>query len=504
MPRKALSTPEKVAFFRYILQKGQLIDLALFVAIYIVVYILLALYIPFPFTTYDSGSYILSAKKLVIGGYRPIGYSWFIHAVHMVSKSAAFLFSAQYFLHVLVTLGFMFTVKYFWNPVNRWVYYAFMLPIVLSPTTLFMTNYVMSDGLFNTLTLLWIVSGIWIACSRRLAVRVAVILLHLLALYLAFNTRYLALYYPIVSTVWFVVAYKNKLAGAFIALLPILMAIGVYTGTKREMKRVYKVDTFSGFGGWATANNAVSLLPYVELDVKDIEDKELAFIHEIVTQFPDSVFALDKIIATRFMWQKNFPGKTVLAHVRQKTGRGYLPAWIYTGTLMNDYGNMLIKKFPLQYMQRYIIPNTLQVLKTYPIEQPALYKPTTLEKEWFDLKVEEFKYESRFFESLTPSRSVANYIRWALCFLALAVFIAKWKRLGFNREQLLSVAMIIFFGLGFMGASVMAHPINNFRYLVPLYALQVMLIYVIANQVVLRLKALKSQDKTIRASPSNR
>lgn len=484
----------KPAFLRYIIQKDQLIDLGLFVAIYLVVYVLLAVYIPYPGTTADTGSYILSAKKLLIGGYRPIGYSWFLYAVHLVSKTSFFMFSVQYLLHMLATLAFMFTVKYFWKPVNRWVYYVFMLPIVLSPTTLFLTDFLMSDGLFNTLTVIWIVSGMWIAHSRQLVMRTLMIMLHLLALYMAFNTRYLALYYPIVSTVWFIAAYKNKLVGALIALLPVLISIGVYTSTKREMKKVYKVDTFSGFGGWARANNAVSVLPYVELDPKDIQDKELAFIHQIVTQFPDSVFATDKIIGTRFMWQKNFPGKTVLANVKQRTGRGYLPAWIYTGTLMNDYGNMLIKKFPLQYVRYYIIPNTLQVFKTYPIEQPASYKPTALEKEWFDLKVDEFKYESKFFESLTPYREIANWLRWVLCFLAIAVFIAKRKWLGFNREQFLAIAMIILFGLGFIGSSIIAHPINNFRYLIPLYALQVMLIYVVFNQVVLKLKVLKSGD----------
>lgn len=472
---KKKESPQNV--FKFLLQKSQKIDLLAFTSAYIIIYFIIKTLYPYPDQTADTGNYILCAKKMTIGGYRPIGYSWFLNYFHQLSESIHFIFIAQLFLHAVATLSFIFTVKFYYPVKNIILYYLFAFFLIISPNTLKLTNLILSDTIFNSLTLMFITTLFWITQSKNSITKGIIIFIHILLLYLAFNVRYSALFYPAISLICLLFLSKNKMLGAAISLIPIFVIFGTYKKTKSQMNKHIGIDTFSGFSGWAMANNAVSIIPYIDLKPNEIKDKKSAFIHSVVKQFPDSVYSKKRIIATDFMWNKKSSGKQAFFQIRKTNNMSYVKGWVYSGLLLNKYAITLIKKYPYQYFKHFILMNTKQVFKFFNIWNPKTYKPDKLQKEWFNLDIEEYKFTSEFFKKINPVLMIFHYLRWILFISASLFLMIKIKSLDFNNYQRKLFWIIIIFIVFYIGFSIISHPVNNFRYMTPTYIYQLFVIY---------------------------
>jgi hypothetical protein len=84
------------------------------------------------------------------------------------------------------------------------------------------------------------------------------------------------------------------------------------------MLEEYGVDTFSSFGGWQKANNAVAVLPFVKVDENQLPSPQIKSLHQVVRSFPDSLFTFPNVEATNFMWVKSHPGKPSFFNIFNK------------------------------------------------------------------------------------------------------------------------------------------------------------------------------------------
>jgi len=153
---------KKSEFFIFLKEKQQKRELLLFVVVYVALFILIRFAYPYPDTFPDTGNYVLCAENMEIGGYRPIGYSWFLNFFHKISSSVHFVFVAQFLFNVIATLFLLFTIKFFFHPAKNYIYLIAAFLVILCPTALYLTNYLMSDSVFTSLTLIWTATAIWL------------------------------------------------------------------------------------------------------------------------------------------------------------------------------------------------------------------------------------------------------------------------------------------------------------------------------------------------------
>lgn len=459
----------------YIWQKDQRYEFLTMLVTFVFLYIIISVTYPYPATMADSGNYILSAKTTTINAYRPIGYSWFIYFIHFFSHKISAIFTGQFIFNAFSQIVFLFTIKYFFQ-LRKFIYYLLSTLLILSPSILFCTNYIMSDSIFNSLTLLYITSSLWILKQPN----IRNITVHLIILYVVINVRYAALFYPILSVVIFLYHIKKNILFGFVSILPIVITIFIYVDTKSRVKEIYHVDEFSPFSGWAMANNAVSVIPHINLRADAIEDKENKFIHQVVSSFPDSIYQFKYIRETSFMWNKEFPGKQILFYTVKQKQLGYSNSWAFTGQKFKKYGSFLIKKYPLEYFKYYLYPNFKQLFSSYKIPNVRVYKPDKLSTGYFNLDFDEFRYHFSFLHKFNSIRKVFTPLLWIL--FIVSVFALLGARTIFKKDQKILIAFVLIFILCYAGFSVIAHPINNFRYLIPIYSLQLLIISIVLKE----------------------
>lgn len=463
------------SFISYLTEKNQKLELLAMLALYILVFVSIQITYPYPAVTADTGNYILSAKTSIINGYRPMGYSWLIQLFHLFSENIKAIFIGQFIINCIAQLSFIFSVKYFFQLKNIPLY-LFSLLFILSPSIIFCTNYIMSDSIFNSLTLLYLTTALWIIKHPNLVNTI----FHFIVLYLTINVRYAALFYPILSIVIFILhSKKNKLFIA-VALVPLLIGTIIYFDTKSTIKKTYDIEQFSAFGGWALANNAVSIIPHIYLEPEEIENEDSRLIHKIITRFPDSTYSHKHINATDFMWKKNFPGKNVLYHIQRESKLRYTQAWMLTGNKFKIYGSFLIKNYPIEYFKYYIFPNCKQLFYSYKVPNVKKYVPSNLSKGYFNLQFDRYDYKYSFLHKLNPIRKIFIPLLWILFFGSIVVLFK--KKLIFKNEQTLLLLFLLIFFLTYVGFSIIAHPINNFRYLIPIYCIQLLTPIIVLNK----------------------
>ena len=457
------------------MEKEQKLQLFAFAFAYLLLFLLLSITYPYPAVTADSGNYILSAKTMTINGFRPMGYSWFIYFCHLFSTKISVIFIGQFLINVLAQLTFIFSVKYFFQ-LHKIAYYIFSFLCILSPSILFCTNYIMSDSIFNSLTLLYLTSALWIIKKPN----VLNVTLHLIFLYMVINVRYAALFYPILSLGVLLFNFKKHKLYIIASLLPILISFNIYYNSKAEVNNVYEIDEFSGFSGWAIANNAVSMIPYIDLKPEDIKDKEIRFFHQIMTSYPDSIYSHHHINATDFMWKRAFPGKEILKYTIETQKYSYTKSWIFVGTKLKKYGAFLIKRYPLKYLKHYLIPNIKQLFYAYEIPEVNEFVSNKLYNQYFNMDINRYKYDYSFLHKLNPIRKIANPFIWLVFLASVITFFIRRKQFMKDHQNL--ILLLLLFTMFYAVFSVIAHPINNFRYLIPIYCIQLVIPCIVLNK----------------------
>lgn len=464
-----------LAFMGMPRQRNELIIMAL--ALTIIGVIFHALY-PFPFTFPDSGAYVLSAKEGVFNVYRPMGYSSYMSFVHnFFGAGTTTLFVVSYTLSAMAMLFMLFSAKYLLDIRRGWVFAAMCAVAILSPRIIFSTNFIMSDGLFNTLTMLFIATAMWIVFTRNLWILAA----HLLIFILLFKVRYSGMFYVPVSMAAIYFSYSGKhLAGRLaMMLVPVAVFGALYTSTKKEYVAQTHVDTFSAFSGWQLINNASVLLPDAK-EIKSAElDRELRLLHSFIQQCPDSLFSPHYAMTTDYMWNNILPYKQFLFYYGQTRQIGYTQSWVETGEMYGRYARALIAHYPARYVSRFVIPSLLSNFTCGAMhEEKIVFRNEPIYRDYFGIDVETFQYERRIFQALYPVRKVMNWVYWiALGVSAVYFCITKLRRGLPSLKERMAAAILLGFLLIYLGSSTLASPNTTWRYTMPMFVPSIVFIF---------------------------
>lgn len=459
-------------FFAFLRQPIQVRNMLLFGLLHLCTFLFIAYSYPMPYTNADTGGYLASFASGQINGYRPIGYSWVLEAFFVISDTSFFVFFAQFWLQAFANGFLLWTLQYFYRPIQQVWFWATALMLVLAPTILFLTNALLSDSIFNTLTLIWLTSGIWL--FRRFSI--PMLLLHLIAMYLAVNVRYTGLFYPVLSAILLFFQTDNK--RYYLPILPILIMAYIYVSTKNQMDTYFGTPVFSAFSGWAQANNATAVIPYIDLKPEEIDNKASRKIHEFVIAEPLENYNTQNVMSTMFIWSNKYAGKKALFDYLDNNSEQltYNDVWVRMGVLMGNYATLLQKRYPMQYLRHFILPNLsnvvmpkLDFIKYNNVEKTDraihfIYGHTSL--------LAYYDWIATYFSTICKP---ANMLLWLLTIVAIGIIIAKRKVWQQSRNDAGAIVWLLTFIVAYIGFSIIAHPFY-LRYAIPLHAPQVALL----------------------------
>lgn len=162
----------------------------------------------------------------------------------------------------------------------------------------------------------------------------------------------------------------------------------------------------------------------------------------------------------------------------------YPKAWTKIGHIFNDYSTYIIKRYPKEYFNRFILWNTKKSFKTFAIDENDNFIFTKEAKDLYGFEQNEsYEYKYRFFRAITPVRKIANAVLWGLVFLGIAFWI--WKFRNFSRLTNQVLILLALWVILYTAGSVVAHPVNNFRYVLPILAPRLIFCTIIAIHLVL-------------------
>lgn len=417
---------------------------------------------------FDGGSYIYletAYLNLDINIY-PVGYPKFLRLFSALTHSDVALVAFQYVLLQGSALYFFFSLYYMYKP-GKTITILLFACFVCNPLFLYMANYVTSDALFTSLSLLWFTSILWIIyrpTSRLIGI-------HALLLLLVFSVRYSALYYPLITVLAFLLSrqtLKKKIAGIAIS---ILLIAGFMYHTSNQYKELTGTRQFSPFSGWQLANNALYAYRYVQDKKPDRIPARFKQLDAMVSIYFDTTRNVllnpqEKDLAnTWYMWNPNSPLQLYMQKNfrRDTTTMANLKPWATVAPLYADYGTYLIKQFPLEFVRFYLLPNA-QNYSLPPVEFLGVYNMGKdniggIAKVWFDYKRSKVK---TIFKDLNvnvlnfyPEFSAITNVLFMLGALGF-LFLGGIKRYSAMAVALLLVSSLLLVNMGF---SIFAAPI---------------------------------------------
>lgn len=477
------ATPPKLEILSLFKDKENKTDLLVFLALNIVLYAIIKWAYPYMFCHPDSGAYISSAVTNEIIGYRPSGYAWFLQWAHAIRPGFSTLFTCQFLLNFIAQLVLLFTVKSFFK-LNRVTSYLLGGFLFIAPALLLSINYIMSDSLFHALTIIYLTTLLWILKKPHLLTWVV----HFAVMYYAIEVRYSALIYPVLSAITIFYYYRKRGLYKLIAVLPVILLLSIYTATKKQNLKEFGVDKFSPFSGWTLANNVSSILPYIDLQPKDIEDEEIQLIHAFFRNYPDSIYSKENVKATVFMWLNDKALKQYLYYTLEQRNVSYIEGWMRAGEEFSRYGKYMIKKYPWLYTKHYLFQNFLNAFGTYRLKQPIEAEYDEITRTYYNLDVEKYTFKHNIFLSINGVRNIIQPILLTIFLLSVVVFFVKRKLFGFTPLQLSLLYCLLLFLVCYVGFGFLSHPINNFRYLMPIYFVKVFFPVVIIAKLIERRK----------------
>lgn len=477
------------SFFQFMLQKEQRNEFLIFSLFFFILYILLIKIVPYPPSISDSGGYINSALSNRIDTYRPFGYSQFLISIHKLSTSIHFLVFVQYLLNAICTISLVFTVKYLFRPKSLILFYLFALLAIFSPLTLYLTNSVLSDSLFTSLTILWITSGLWMLYNQKLLYKLLFYVINLIFLFFLISVRYTGLVYIgiTVPLILYVFYKRNIYFCILLSLIPIILLFGYYKTQKAKVYNLVKVNTFSGFSGWQLANNALNCVPYIKIDPSKIENAQVRVFTEGVIRFDTLLITKEKPSAN-FMWGKKMPLKVYCYYECNRTNTPYIYQWNYLGEYVySKFGKYIITHYPIAFTKHYLIPNLYTTLYPKHDQIIKLYRtdgiPENLIRDWF--KLDPLKYsnsKSTLFEKGFFLFPISRFIIWCLIFIALIIYFVKRKTVELVPIQHYMIWVLIAFLAIYTAFNIYASPFE-LRYIAPIHLVQIAILYIIVNSI---------------------
>ena len=459
-----------IHFFAFIKKREQRQELYTLGGILLFMGIALQWAYPYPFNFSDSGAYLLGAAINYFNIYRPQGYSHYLRFLHSINGHITFVFWATYVLTAISTLLLLFSAKYLLN-LQKWVFRTICLLSIASPCMLFSCNFLMSDGLFNLLTMLWLTTGMWLIKSPKRWLLVA----HIACFMCLYQVRYSGMFYLPISMLILALASKmwqNRKIRIAVVCLPLACFVVLYGYNKSQYHKHTGVNVTSGFSGWQLLNNAAVLFPEAKsIPASTFKGHNTRALHSFMQHVQDSMFKQEYSMKTGYMWKKELPMKQFLAYYITETKHNYEPSWAYVGSLYGEYAKELIKQEPWRYFKEFIIPSFLSTFKFHEITEEQY--PFRLDKHagpYYKLDSQEHIHKHRFFERLNPARKVFNAVYWILLLAAMAYYFStKFRKRHFGeitwQVHFLTIAFIIVY----IGVSALAAPNTTWRYSIPFF-----------------------------------
>jgi hypothetical protein len=350
----------------------------------IVQFIIFKIFYPYPDFFGDSYSYIFAAQQNLTINIWPIGYSKFLLWFQWFTHSDLALTIFQYFFLEVAAFYFYQTLIYFYRTrrVTRVILCIFLF---FSPLNLYVSNYVSSDGMFLTLSLIWLTELLWIINRANIA--------HLIILsvsfFAAFTFRYNAMYYPVIAAVVFLVSKQSlwiKIIG--VCAGPALI-IPFIIWSSNAAKQISGTAQFPPIlGGWQWGNNALYIREYIQEDTANFPNPQMAELDHIARTFfrtfPPQYRELPPYIGNFFIREPEAPLKQYMArHYNDPR----LNDWAKVAPLFKEYGTYIIKRHPLAFFRYFMLMNArnyfippLEKLEVYNLGQRDI---GSLAVQWF-------------------------------------------------------------------------------------------------------------------------
>lgn len=463
-----MNNPTFIAFLKKREQRRELYVLG---SLFLLMGIALQWAYPYPFVMSDSGAYLLGAAMDYFNVYRPQGYSHYLQFLHGVNGHVTFVFWATYVLTAASMLWFLFSAKYLLG-LRGWVFRTVCALAVVSPSMLFSSKFLMSDGLFHLLTLLWLTTGMWLIRSRRYGWVVA----HVACFIGLYQVRYSGMFYVPISVLALLLSpgvrrHKRAVRIATVCL-PLVCFVVLYGYNKRQYYRHTGVNVSSGFSGWQLLNNAAVLFPEAKsVPASVFKEPNLKVLHAYMQNVPDSVFQSRHSMGTGYMWNNQLPLKQFLRYYITSTKNKYEASWAYVGSLYGEYAKALIREMPWAYCSKFILPSFLSTFQYRPIVEEE--HPFGLDKyaaPYYKSDLQQHAHRYRFFRRLDPVRRVFNAVYWVtLAGLMVYYFAARFRKRHFQETEWQVHFLMIAFIIVYVGASVLASPNTTWRYSMPIF-----------------------------------
>jgi hypothetical protein len=309
----------------------------------------------YPFADFfvDSYSYIQAAADHDSISYRPIGYSFFLRLVHALSASDSVLVTVQYGLVQLACLRLFFFLRRHCQ-LAAWAQGLLAAFLVLDPLIYYTCNYVSSDALFIALSLFWLT--VLLQLLRRPSW--SGLILQLLLLVFIFYTRYVALFYPVVAALIFLLVRRNlffKVTG-IVASIAVVAAATFYT--RRLTREQTGAPVFSAFSGWQMANNALNMYPSIPPDTSGLPSPACRALAQYVNDYFEHGGTARSVATTAYMWEKSSPLHQYLnAYEKSNPSISYFIAWNRVAPLYSTYGYFLLRRHPVAFGRYYLWPS---------------------------------------------------------------------------------------------------------------------------------------------------
>jgi len=303
--------------------------------------ILFKLCYPFPDFMSDSYNYIESAALHLNANIWPVGYAKFLSFIHQISYSDTLLVTIQYLLVQLSLLYFFYTVKYLYKPSPLTVKIQF-IALFFNPASLYLSNSVLSDALFGSITIVWFSILLWqLTSPTRTGLLLQVILMGI-----AFTIRYTAIYYPLVAAIVLLISPMWRWEKIAWMVAPALLFIPFIHFTQLQTKAVTGTAEFSVFGGWQIANNALYMYGHIQVDSSKLP-QETRDLDRMVKQYykwaPPGYINLAEFDGTFFIKHPEAPLKQYMfRHYKKEHDSNVFLGWGKVSPMYNKYGTWLI------------------------------------------------------------------------------------------------------------------------------------------------------------------
>lgn len=379
--------PSALGFKEYVTVVNRIYCLVI-LGLMILQWMLFKLCYPFPDFFSDSYSYINAAALRLNVNIWPIGYSRFLALFHLLTTSGSVLVFFQYLVWAASALYFYLTVTYFYHTgKNTRIFLCLFL--FFNPLFLYVANYVTSDMLFISMSVIWLTQLLWVINRPALCQ----ILLQAVLVLIMFTFRYNAMIYPIIAAVVFLFSRQKvwiKVLGILSAPLLILPFI---IWSSQAAKGVTGTAQFPPIlGGWQWGNNALYFRGFIEEDSSIFPTPQTRELDGIARRFfsqperPQDLLFSE--VANFFIRHPEAPLKQYMTrHYKPQNTYQSVQAWGESAVVFDQYGKFLIKRHPWAFFRYYLLVNTknyfippLEKLEIYNLGEDEMWQPAQF---WF-------------------------------------------------------------------------------------------------------------------------